>query len=241
MLLHSSVCLSMCVCEWICYSRLPALRVLSRNRVIAGDGGRMVEWVTHFLCYAVLRGQKKSIAMYQKYWRTPLLTCFIWFKGLCYGHRTLWFTLFFFLNDCFQWNKNKMQHTAHVYSRTVYRDRLTWVTDSRSRNDYKDKDLFGTVSGTQIKSNLHIFGKQLSLIHTTCPLASIGTNVSNSENSFDKVIFFYVCENTVYACLFVCILPKNWTAICTYSGYKIKDVGSTRAPLFLVQNGSEPR
>lgn len=27
----------------VCYSRLPALQDLSRNRVIAGDGGHMVE------------------------------------------------------------------------------------------------------------------------------------------------------------------------------------------------------
>lgn len=40
------------------------------------------------------------------------------------------------------------------------------MVEFRSWNDYKDKDLFGTVSGTQIKSDLLIFGKQLSPIHT---------------------------------------------------------------------------
>lgn len=44
-------------------------------------------------------------------------------------------------------------------------DRLTEVVELRSRNAFKDKDLVGTVSGTQIKSDLLIFGKQLSLIH----------------------------------------------------------------------------
>lgn len=33
-------------------------------------------------------------------------------------------------------------------------------------------DLFGTVSRTQIKSDLLIFGKQLSLIHTACALST---------------------------------------------------------------------
>lgn len=38
--------------------------------------------------------------------------------------------------------------------------------------DGRSPEVFGTVSRTQIKSDLLIFGKQLSLIHTACALTS---------------------------------------------------------------------
>lgn len=51
------VCLFLNLAEWMCYSRLPASADLSWNRVLLGDGGHVVKWVTHFFSYVVLRGQ----------------------------------------------------------------------------------------------------------------------------------------------------------------------------------------
>lgn len=79
------------------------------------------------------------------------------------------------------------------------------MPDSRG-NDDNDKDLFGTVSGTQIMSNFHIFGMQLNTILTTCTLAS--SYKCFHLNSFEKAIVSCPCLSAIHAaCLCICLVP----------------------------------
>lgn len=160
MLLHTSVCVPFFVClflnlaEWMCYFHFPASVGLSWNRVIAGDGGLMVEWVNLFfsdvvqwadcvleiqqniiLFYRVCR-VKSSLPWTKKHHCNPI----IFFR---------WFWLFSV--------EIKQNTTYNIYLKgcnmyvAVYTDRLRQAVEFGSWNDYKDKDLFGQFLGHRLR------------------------------------------------------------------------------------------
>lgn len=159
----------------MCYSRLPALADLSWNSVIAGDGGHMVEWVTNFVVQCCIERKEEKCFCY--FGNAEENTSWLLQASAEENSKNLHASLHSIFLKCpvFCIKKQK-QKQPNIYLASIPKDavvlyargRLTLVVKFRSWNDYKDKDLLGTVSGTQIKSDFRIFGKQLSLIHTKC-------------------------------------------------------------------------
>lgn len=208
----------------------PCLSRLKTGSFFSEDGGHMGKWVRIYVCYVVLRWQKKSLSMHYKHRK-------LYFEHFVYG-----FFLKLFLSVVERYTNTASNR--RMYTVVLYVDRLKRAVEFRSWNDYKDKDVFGTVSGAQIKSDFLIFGKQLSLIHTKCLHGinwekPVGINVSKR---FKHLVYCSVL--TGYSLIFFvwswckCLFTKMliWAFFSAYTHEAQDEACRLVSDYFLVQD-----